>query len=68
MTNVTYRDLERFISNMSDKQKNCDVTIFVSGVAEFYSLVDPDANDILYPMCEADETDVLDIGHPYLTI
>jgi hypothetical protein len=68
MANVTYRDLEKFIATMSDRQKNCDVTIYVSGVAEFYSLVDPDANDMLYPMCEADETDVLDIGHPYLTI
>jgi hypothetical protein len=68
MTNVTYRDLEKFISNMSDEQKNCDVTIFVSGVDEFYSLIDADTNNILYPMCEADETDVLDIGHPYLTI
>lgn len=32
MANVTYRDLEKFIANMSDEQKNCDVTIFVSGV------------------------------------
>ena len=67
MANVTYRDLEKFIATMSDKQKNCDVTIYMSGVAEFYSLVDPD-DEVFYPMCEADETDVLDIGHPYLTI
>lgn len=68
MSAVTYRDLEKFIAKMSDKQKNCDVTIFVSGVAEFYSLVDPDTNDMFYPMVEADETDVLDYGHPYLVI
>lgn len=68
MANVTYRDLANFIANMSEDQKNCDVTIFVSGVSEFYSLVDPHANDSMYPMCESDETDVLDIGHPYLVI
>ena len=68
MANVTYRDLANFIANMSEDQKNCDVTIFIGGADEFYTLVDPDTNDVFYPMCEADETDVLDAGHPYLTI
>lgn len=69
MAKVTYRDLARFIANMTDEQKDCDVTIFASTDGEFFPLVDVDDNDMFYPMCESDDdNDVLDVGHPYLTI
>ena len=59
---MTYRELAEYISNLTDEQKDCDVTVFVSGVAEYYSLVGD------YPATEAESSDVLDENHPYLVI
>ena len=59
---MKYRDLAEYINNLSDEQKDQDVTIFVSGVGEYYALVGD------YPTVEADANDVLDAGHPYLVI
>ena len=59
---MTYRELAEYISNLADDQKDNNVTVFVSGVDEYYSLVGD------YPIVEADNNDVLDYGHPYLVI
>jgi hypothetical protein len=59
---MTYRELAEYISNLADEQKDNDVTVFVSGVDEYYALVGD------YPAVEADGDDVLDNGHPYLVI
>ena len=58
---MTYRELAEYISNLSEEQKDCDVTVFISGVEEYYSLSQ-------YPVVEADGDDVLDDGHPYLAV
>ncbi len=59
---MTYRELAEYISNLTDEQKDSDVTVFVSGVEEYYTLVGD------YPALEANGDDVLDDGHPYLAI
>lgn len=59
---MTYKDLGEYIKNLSPDQLNQDVTIYVSGLDEYYSLVGD------YPAVEADADDVLDIGSPYLVI
>lgn len=59
---MTYRELAEYISNLSDEQQNSDVTIYVSGVDEFYSLVGD------YPIVEHFGDDVLRHEHPYLVI
>ena len=59
---MTYRELAEYISNLTDEQKNSDVTVLVSGAGEYYSLVED------YPAVEADCSDVLDENHPYLVI
>ena len=60
---MTYAQLAEKISTMTEDQLNSDVTVYVSGVDEFYSVVDD------YPfLISCDDTDVLDIGHPYLVI
>lgn len=61
---ITYRDLLENIQNMSPEQLNQTVTVFVTGVGEFYSLVED------FPIVEAkaETNDVLDPGHPYLVI
>lgn len=61
---MTYNDLLDQLKEMTDEQRNMDVTVFVSGVGEFYSLVGD------FPLVFADGrvNDVLDDGHPYLVI
>jgi hypothetical protein len=36
---MTYKELAEYISNLTEEQQNQDVTIFVSGVDEYYPLV-----------------------------
>ena len=60
---MTYAQLAEKIRVMSDEQLNSDITVYVSGVDEFYSAV------YYYPFSvSCDDTYVLDIGHPYLVI
>ncbi len=61
---MTWAELAEYIGNLSQEQQQTDVTVYVSGVDEFYPLVAD------YPVVEAsaDKTDVLDDGHPYLVI
>lgn len=59
---MTYKELAEYISNLTEEQINCDVTVYVSGTDEFYSLVGD------YPALEAEADDVLDQGHPYLAV
>jgi hypothetical protein len=60
----TYKDLAERIAAMTPEQLNSDVTVYVTGVDEYYPLLketpvvdsDPEVNDQLDP------------GHPYLVI
>lgn len=54
---MTYAELAEYISNLTDEQKQMDVTVLVRGVDEYYPLNDE------YPAV----TEVL-IGTPYLII
>jgi hypothetical protein len=60
--NMTYSELAELISNMNNEQKSQTVTVYVSGVDEYYGLVGD------YPVVESEADDVLDQGHPYLVI
>jgi hypothetical protein len=64
MATMTYRDLNRKLNEMSQEQLDMDVTIYVSGVSEYYPVVSD------YPLVVADPAinDVLDGGQPYLVI
>lgn len=60
---MTYAELAEYISNLTDEQKQMDVTVLVRGVDEYYPLNDE------YPVAESGNlTEVLDIGTPYLII
>lgn len=60
---MTYRELLEELKHFTPEQLDQSVTIHVSGIDEFYSLVGD------YPLVESDETcDVLDSGHKYLCI
>ena len=60
---MTWEDLKNMIENFSEEQRKQTVTIYVSGVGEYYAPVED------YPLVESDETcDVLDPGHKYLII
>lgn len=60
---MTYQELKEALIEFTDEQLQQDVTIFVSGVGEFYGLVGD------YPLVESDDAnDVLDVGHKYLVI
>ena len=58
---MTYRELADLIENMTDEQKDQDVTVFVAEQNEYYPLVKD------FPVCQSDG-DVLEEGHYYLTI
>lgn len=60
----TYKDLAERIAAMTPEQQSMDVTVYVTGVNEYYSLVGD------YPVVESDPeiNDVLDPNHPYLVI
>jgi hypothetical protein len=59
---MTYRELAEYISNLTDEQKDSEVTVYVSGEPEYYSLVRD------YPVGESESWDVLSENHPYLVI
>lgn len=60
---MTWEDLKDMIKEFNEQQLKQTVTVYVSGVDEFYSVVGD------YPLVESDETcDVLDPGHKYLVI
>jgi hypothetical protein len=60
---MTWNDLKNTIGRMTPEQQGQDVTVFVSGLDEYYGLVDQ------FPMCESDETcDVLDLSSPFLVL
>mgnify|MGYP006435272301 CR=1 FL=1 len=60
--NMTYLELANELANMTPEQLNTDITVYVSGVDEYYSVV----ND--YPLVFSDTDDVLDANHPYFVI
>jgi len=59
---LTYRELIENLKALPDARLDDTVTVYVSGVDEFYPLVQD------YPFLQADGNDVLDDGHPYLVI
>ena len=61
---LTFKQLAAEINSMTEEQQNSTVTVHVSGVGEFYAVVDD------CPLCFVDESkeDTLDNGHPYLVI
>jgi len=59
---LTYRELIENLKALPDERLDDAVTVHVSGVDEFYPLVQD------YPFVVADGSDVLDNGHAYLVI
>jgi len=57
--NLTYRQLQEAIAQMTDEQKDCNVTYYDVNVREYFAL-----EELEYSMEE--DNDVLDDGHPYL--
>lgn len=58
--NMTYAQLAEEIARMTPEQKECNVTVYVPGVDEFYPI---DVVSYATPEC-----DVLDPNHPILNI
>jgi hypothetical protein len=61
---ITYRELIENLKGLPDARLDDTVTVFVSGVGEFYPLVE----DYPFVVSEGERQDVLDAGHPYLVI
>lgn len=61
---ISYRDLLENLQTMKPEQLEQTVTVFVTGVGEFYSLVE----DFPIVEAQAESNDQLDPGHPYLVI
>ena len=60
---MTWEDLKDMIKDFTEEQLKQTVTIYVSGVDEYYAPVGD------YPLVESDDTcDVLDVGSKYLVI
>ena len=59
---MKYRQLLDELQLLSEEQLDQDVTVYVSGVDEYYALR-PD-----YPVAVSEEDDVLDADHFYLVI
>lgn len=59
---MTYKDLAEYIRNMDPKACLQSVTVFISGVDEYYPL------DEKTPLIESSDSDVLDDGHIFLVI
>jgi hypothetical protein len=60
---MTWEDLKDMIKDFTEEQLKQTVTIYVSGVDEYYAPVGD------YPLVESDDTcDVLDAGSKYLVI
>lgn len=70
---MTYKELLESIQHMTPEQQGMDVTVFVQGVDEFYSLVgdfpfvtvDDETRNESIPGAQES---ALDHGHPYLVI
>ncbi len=58
----TWRKLATEIAQMTEEQKDTDVTVFVSGIDEYYGPLE-DAVSF-----SAEDNDVLDVGHPHIRI
>ncbi len=54
---MTYRELRNDFANLTEEQLDCDVTIYVSQIDEYYPVLGG---------FSATEDGVLDQGHPYL--
>jgi hypothetical protein len=61
---ITYRELIENLRALPDARLDDTVTVFVSGVGEFYSLV----QDYPFVVTDGSINDTLDDGHPYLVI
>ena len=61
---MTYGELLDELQCLTHEQLNQDVTILVMGLDQMYPLI---PNTTLR-IADAESTDVLDPGHPYLTI
>ena len=59
---MTYHELAMYINTLTEEQMNMDVTVYLSGIDEYYGLDDNT------PVYQAPEYDVLDQNHPYLVI
>lgn len=60
---MTYAELAELINDMTEEEKGQDVTVHVSGVGEFYTLLGD------YPVVTSNgESEALDVGHYYLQI
>lgn len=57
---MKYRNLLEMLQNFTEEELDCDVTVLSNGAGELYPVV----NALLY----ADDSDVLDDGHPYLVL
>jgi len=54
---MNYRDLKEQLDKLSEEQLSMDVTVYVSGVGEFYGLVGD------YPFCISEDEEL-----PYVVI
>lgn len=59
MNNLTYRELKRQLSAMSEEWLDANVSVYLTDLDEWYPVK---------RMLLVTETDVLDEGHPYLEV
>ena len=70
---MKYRELLAELQGMNPEQLNQDVTVYVSGVGEFYGLVGDYPlvvvnHEIQNEFTPGSQESALDEGHPYLVI
>ncbi len=70
---LTYRELIENLKELPAERLDDDVTVFVSGTGEFYSLVDDYPyvvmdSEIQNEFTPGSQESTLDDGHPYLVI
>lgn len=70
---LTYRELIESLKALPDERLDDNVTIFVSGTAEFYPLVEDYPfvvmdSEIQNEFTPGSQESALDDGHPYLVI
>jgi hypothetical protein len=71
--NTTYQDLLIMLQDMTPEQLQMDVTVYVSGVSEFYALngdypIVVVNREIQNEFTPGSQESALDEGHPYLVI
>lgn len=59
---MNYRELRDELFSLTEEQLNADVTIYLQDNDEFYAVSDT------FKFSVYEDCDVLDPGHPYLTI